>query len=624
MKKLIRQLLFLSILFLGTYVLQAESHFIKPATTWNINQLSGDSEAHRQKLEASGNYTDLAGVSVLPLSAVQDSGRITIELPDYCTTVEFRAKRVTYTNDSDYLWTGYIQKRDSCNYLLGEATFLAKNGQVCGHFTVNDDKYKLVDIGNGKHLLAKINFASMQTCGMGVGEATLPTTGETGSGASARTGWCPIRVLVLFNQNAVDADPLGNIDNTIALAMADTRTAFANSVFLEQTELVFVGSQLIDFEETNIIEDDVEALIVDPIANQLRDDFAADIVMMLVDGPAYQANGRAGSLTLEEDRAYTISRITAAIDNITFAHELAHLFGARHQQGWDDMPDLPEHGHRFQTAGWWFFGKKFKKTVMCVPNDGSRVLVYSSPDVYFEGEDDPTGIEDERDNVSKMIAESCTIADFRDPNPEDPTTDDPGIYADLYGPNKGWACTDVVVFADAMGGSPGNYTFFWETSLDGLNWTFLTQNTGILGVSAYVTLPCSIGTIVHVQCTVTSSTGQVSQDYHTIEVVKKHTILGGDEDIGDGKTSLFSNEDTIYPNPTKEFLHIHMDTEGITNLQISLVSMTGQEYPLVEEKDLQISHFVESFSISHLNAGVYIIKTQKGSEVKYERIFITR
>lgn len=106
--------------------------------------------------------------------------------------------------------------------------------------------------------------------------------------------------------------------------------------------------------ETDDIFFDVDVLANSSIAHSLRDQYQADLVVLLTDGNYGYAAGVVTEIGPNESTAFAIVEVDCATANLTFAHETAHLFGGLHQ---NDPDGIYEHGYYFNT-GWWPFRNK--------------------------------------------------------------------------------------------------------------------------------------------------------------------------------------------------------------------------------------------------------------------------
>lgn len=356
-----------------------------------------------------------------------------------------------YVSENDYTWYGKLISQDTVDCSEGSITLISTAHGRIGHIMVDEDAYEILDLGSGKTVLSKIddNKFTENECGV---DANTPVYDEQihGSNSTERNnGNCDVRCLVLFTENAAAAEP-GSMVNRVNLAINQTNMALLNShVTPSDLRVILAGVLPFDFEETEAIHVDAVTLASDTDVQQLRDDLEADIVVLMTDGN-YAPLGSVRAIGPIDEFAFAIVETETATAKFTFSHELAHLFGAGHND--DDRDGIP-HGHHF------FLGLKKKGTIMnTLPNARSRIQHFSNPDVKYSGK--KTGVKDERDNARQLRNEACAVANFRETIV--------GFQVIITGDQYACPCESGYVTAFTHGGAPGTYTFEWFVSPDGI------------------------------------------------------------------------------------------------------------------------------------------------------------
>jgi peptidyl-Asp metalloendopeptidase len=230
-----------------------------------------------------------------------------------------------------------------------------------------------------------------------------------------------IDVLVVYTQDAADAH--GDIHAEIQAAIDDTNESYIASGIVQRLRLVH--AEMVDYEESGDAILDRDRLrdpgdgFMDGV-HALRDTYGADIVSLWTresDWCGYAFIMGTVSPTFE-DRAFNVVKLSCAVSNHTFAHELGHNMSARHDRYVDNTDGSPfdfNHGYVKKDASW--------RTIMayndeCKDDGGSctRLQFWSNPDIDFGG--DPMGIPDGEadaaDNRLTLNSTRTTVQAFRD------------------------------------------------------------------------------------------------------------------------------------------------------------------------------------------------------------------
>lgn len=480
-----------------------------------FNELSFSENEMLTKIQAQGMYTDYYLVEFGALADLQEDGRITINLPDdNCGDLIYKAKSVDYESEQDYTWYGVLEtaiEDNGCHCRLGGITLISSEHGKIGHIMVDSKTYELMQLGENKYLLGKLDASKFTESECAVtNDAPIKSSGIDQKVKPRSSGWCEVRCLVLYTAAALDAE--GNvaaINNRVNLAITQTNQALINSnLYPCQVSIELAGVQAYNAfeEESNFIGFDFQRFIDDEMddVNQLRDFFEADIVVLLTDGEYGNVLGIA-AIGPDETRPLAFVQTGAATTGrFTFAHEVAHLFGAGHDN--DQRPGIP-HGHNFKTGDFFpcLFGTRQRTIMNLLGFEGARIQHFSNPDVKFDGE--KTGKDGTRDNAQQIANEACIVGQYEE-------SVEPFIVY-LGGDQFMCPCKGASLEATVIGGTVGaTFDYDWFISNDGINWAPLLPYSGS---NAIVSVPCTEGDGVFVRVEVEGSDGNTGSSTTFVE-----------------------------------------------------------------------------------------------------------
>ena len=494
-------------------------------------------------------YTEYQVVELKPLAEAQFKGRIKLDVPgDDCGEITFRAKTVRYNAEEEYYWQGQLESEATevecgCNY--GTATFVSTENGKIGHISVEDDVFEVLQISSEKHIVAKIDnsrFTDRECATPSRSESAVDDSTDQSSSRNGQSGaTCNVRCLVLTTPNAQNLEGIDQLRNRIDMGIAQTNQALRNSDISScNLEIELVGIGFFNVVETGNIENDIAAF-TNPATGivAIRNAAQADIVIIMTDGDYPGIFGIVPAIGPINASAFAIVETgAAATARFTFAHEVAHLFGAEHN---DTQSNTDARGRIFKTGKFLpCIGGTKQRTILSRMGTGeSRIQYYSNPDVEFL--DKPTGT-DSRNNAQQLMDQACTVAAFR--NTVEPYNINVG--GNLFD----CPCGGVSLQVDIFGGTVGaTYQYVWETSEDGINFSTITYT----GNGAYIQLPCTLGDGVFARVTVTDSNG----------LVRTQTVFAETSESPDGDIPCAQLQDpshqsghssylSAFPNPTSE------------------------------------------------------------------------
>jgi hypothetical protein len=219
-----------------------------------------------------------------------------------------------------------------------------------------------------------------------------------------------LAVLVAYTADARAAKG-DSIDGFIDTLIESTNDSYEDSDIA--AELTLAGRQEISYTESGHVTIDIERLanngdsILDE-AHGERDARKADLVVLLVKKADYA--GYARDILAEQDTAFAVVDIDYADWYYTFAHELGHLQGARHNPEVDGANTPFAHGHGYQYTA----GPSSWRTIMSYNCSSSCVRIprWSNPNAMHEGV--ATGTAHMHDNARVLRETADAISRFRE------------------------------------------------------------------------------------------------------------------------------------------------------------------------------------------------------------------
>lgn len=344
--------------------------------------------------------TSAAMILVRPNVNALGDASTQIALPD-ARVLDFKKSNIETRTANDYTWFGALSGTP------GQATLVVRDGNITGSIREDRQLYRIEPVGNGMHALIKIDetrFPPEHPPSF----KDLEKRGAAGAAASrgdsaTLDGPVGITVLVAYTTAARTAVP--DIAATILLAVAEANQSYLNSGV--NIRLSMVDTFEVPYSESGKSYDTILAdMVAMGTINTRRNSSGADMAVMIINQSDYC--GMADAIRATAATAYAVVHYDCATGYYSFAHELGHLQGARH-----DPPNDPSiapfaYGHGMQHAGpsnW--------RTIMaynCTPSC-PRLQYWSSPHVNYAGV--AMGTAASNDNARVLNETASTVAGFR-------------------------------------------------------------------------------------------------------------------------------------------------------------------------------------------------------------------
>jgi hypothetical protein len=583
-------------------------------------KVTGKAKKQLDKLKKNENILSMKFIEIGDLKKIQFEGKVKFKLPEIKEDLELITFRMEYKSDTDYTW--YATTKDG----IGSVIIIRNGDDYTGHFSLGDKReYQIVN-EDGQHILLRMKPSKdgEKFCdSKPTGKEKNNTKPKNISAERVESCWDPIRVLVLWTQNAENTGL--NPNDVINTAVAQFNSSIYRSNITSDATMILAGSQRIDFTETTNIEGDWNTFANllntnNSVLQNLRNNANADIVVLLTDGNYGNTNGTVGNFNIDANSAYAVVEIGDAVGNSkVFAHEVGHLFDARHIN--DNTGQGYAHSHIMNMSFWNF---SFTLNTMMHPFSGEgRLENFSNPNVDIWGTS--TGISDVRDNA-RRISETWQIV--RNHNPSGGTFSasiDGPISCNLYEPYTWEAVT-------RCGQSPASYE--WYTSFDGFNWQLRSFNEFFTdafywGAYSYRFLWLRA-----------NSNGHISDSYATIYLYEgnqggrlaTNTLENSSAPIVWKNRNLEENEigktnlkiEQIYPNPSQSAFSLSFNTSIEQDISFDLIDGNGRTVNLFTEEHYQKGKYSKSLDVGNLSSGTYIVKLSSDTESATTKLIITK
>lgn len=306
-----------------------------------------------------------------------------------------------------FLWRG---KTNEAGSALDEATFISSGDNMTGTVRLGREVYTYLPLGEGVHAVTKQSTAEgppehpprMLEKLKKPSNKDAPPSDPLDIAESAQ-----IDVLVIFSAKA--AAGLADLTALATLAIEDANKSFRDSGIPSVT-LRLVNVSRIAYKEMGAWDEHLNNLANSKTSDfktirSLREQHRADIVVLVVKDERYC--GEAQQINTDDASAFAVvSRTCLLAPRYSFAHELGHLLGARHDMQTDSATTPFRWGHGYVKEQRW-------RTLMSYDVCGGcpRILRWSNPDMKFGS--DPTGTTEYEHDARVWLEQGKRAAGFR-------------------------------------------------------------------------------------------------------------------------------------------------------------------------------------------------------------------
>ncbi|HOZ37803.1 MAG TPA: M12 family metallo-peptidase [Anaerolineaceae bacterium] len=305
-------------------------------------------------------------------------------------------------------WTGALEEVEGGYFFITLVEDIA-----IVHVASTEGVYEVSNVAENVYKVIEIDQTQFVDCPPGELPSYWEEVATTDFGPNADTG-AILDIMVAYTPQALAAEgSVAAINARIALAVAETNTAYANVGVTPRLRLVYAYKT--NYNDTGNISTDLSRLIstndgyMDEV-HGLRNTYAADMVTLWVeDGGSYC--GLASSIMANAANAFQVTALSCATGYYSFGHEFGHLQGLRHDMYVDPSLTPYSHGHGYTNP------PKRWRTVMAYNNactdlgvSCTRLQYFSNPTKYYNG----SVLGDSySENYRVLNSTAYTVANFR-------------------------------------------------------------------------------------------------------------------------------------------------------------------------------------------------------------------
>jgi hypothetical protein len=368
------------------------------------NRLNSASDAQNQQLDQLRRRPSTLSLDLVRANTNALKGRrVRIAIPgDGVLTLSKTSGDVM--NDREYSWAGAQDGKQPAS-----ATFVVEDGKITGSIHAGTTLYRVSPVSDGVHAIVKVDTRKFPQEEPPTArpkedfEQQLEELSNEADNNIANVGPTEIDVQVAYTPSA--SSSVTSISSTIALAVAEANQAYVNSRV--KIHLNLVDSYQVSYAESGKTYDQILAdFKAMSVVNQHRDSSGADLSALIINQTDYC--GLADAIKATAGTAFAIVHYDCATGYYSFAHELGHLMGARHNTEVDatGTPYAFGHGFLHTSAPAW-------RTIMAYdcPAGCTRLQYFSNPDVNYGGV--AMGTVGLNNNARVLNLTASTVAGFR-------------------------------------------------------------------------------------------------------------------------------------------------------------------------------------------------------------------
>ncbi len=517
-----------------------------------------------------------------------------INLPYMGKPIAFQTLGYWAKSDSLFLWQGKTDGKP--------ALFVLNGSELSGGFSTNSRSFDVFTAGQGQSIVQLLDpdrreekdaiLSQISEYGVAFGAGINDSIQKSGSSGSGQ-------IDVLFVYSSLLTDP--GVD--ALLAVGQTNTAINESEGASGSVHYLGAVQDPEMPDNTTSVDVLNYLSTNSAIADLRNAYGADVVAAILSDITNE-NGAVIDIKPPSNLAFLVSDMASLRrkDTYTFAHEMGHIVGGRHDTDTTTVPFPYGHGYHTLTPDQW-------GSLLNVEAPADRDLRWSSPLGTFGGGEYPTGTVSFND-VARVWAESSgDIASYR--SPVTPPSGD--LTVEIDGPGTMLHKEECTFHADAffdngLNEPCTNCTYSW---FEKPTWSSSWTNMSVFTPSILFTLFDNPGTDLRVD--VSSSTQTASTSVTILESstagcssppgAKNATIDEPDVSLTEGRNTL-----DIYPNPSSHQFVIRYDIGKPSRVHLAVFDVLGREVDELYDAVLAPGVHEISWHPVNVSPGLYIIR----------------
>ena len=263
-----------------------------------------------------------------------------------------------------------------------DAVLVVRDGNVTGTIRTGNELYSIKPIGGGLHVIirrAQNRFPPEHPPEFEQKQNDPVEKFQPSPVADILDSVRTLRILVAYTPRVAAA--FSDIEGFINLAISETNLGYTNSKINLRAELAYAHQ--VDYTEAGNQDTDLNNFrtandsIMDEV-HQLRNTHRADVCVLIIDDASFCGTSK---IMATQESAFAVVHYACATGYYSFAHEIGHLQGARHNKEADSATTPFSYGHGYyNVAGKW-------RTIMsydCPQGGCVRLPYWSNPNIKYK------------------------------------------------------------------------------------------------------------------------------------------------------------------------------------------------------------------------------------------------